>query len=201
LFELTETHASETDSSSGVRLLLATRRGRDTRRPSANTRRHLDSTMSVRERVSSVLATLPPARHAFAYGSAVLRDASVSNAERALDVVVVVDDPAQWHAENMEMNPSHYAGHMRASGVRGVDFRLAADWASVHTTTLGSWTRTGARSSTALSEKRFVGRYAHVATSIRRGADAQAALRGVGDAKRCGARKRSIFEPPRAQRF
>lgn len=78
--------------------------------------------MSVRERVSSVLATLPPARHAFAYGSAVLRDASVSNAERALDVVVVVDDAARWHAENMEMNPSHYAGQMRASGARGVDF-------------------------------------------------------------------------------
>lgn len=93
-----------------------------TRRDCIVSRRHRDSKMSVRERVSSVLATLPPARHAFAYGSAVLRDASVSNVERALDLVVVVDDPVRWHVENMEMNPSHYAGQMRASGVRGVDF-------------------------------------------------------------------------------
>ena len=78
------------------------------------------TTTRVTERVRELLGALPRVEHALAYGSVVLRDASVERSERALDVLALVEDPLTWHAANMARNPSHYAPQMRAIGARGV---------------------------------------------------------------------------------
>lgn len=78
------------------------------------------TTPRVAERVRELLSALPRVEHALAYGSVVLKDASVSRSERALDVLALVEDPLTWHAANMAQNPSHYAPQMRAIGARGV---------------------------------------------------------------------------------
>ncbi|KAJ8611143.1 hypothetical protein CTAYLR_003563 [Chrysophaeum taylorii] len=48
-------------------------------------------------------ARLPPWRLGFAYGSGVL------DTSRMLDVIITVDDPVSWHAENLAANRSHYS--------------------------------------------------------------------------------------------
>lgn len=77
----------------------------------------------------SVLDGLPPVQHAFGYGSGVMPQPHRENknyggelggpARRAgsvVDFVFAVDSPLEWHAENMALNPHHYAAHLRMLG-------------------------------------------------------------------------------------
>jgi translocator assembly and maintenance protein 41 len=99
-----------------------------------------------------VLDDLPPVQHAFGYGSGVMpqphankggdesdRDKYVHNdgttstaalseqrvlrAGSVVDFVFAVESPQQWHAENMALNPHHYACHLRMLG-RGEELHL-----------------------------------------------------------------------------
>lgn len=48
----------------------------------------------------------------FAYGSGVKKQSGYNEAtlkETLIDLIFCVDDPAQWHKQNIEMNPSHYS--------------------------------------------------------------------------------------------
>mmetsp|Transcript_39872 Transcript_39872/g.76198 ORF Transcript_39872/g.76198 Transcript_39872/m.76198 type:complete len:213 (-) Transcript_39872:3755-4393(-) len=56
-------------------------------------------------------------RHAFAYGSGVFSQAGApADSRRMIDLIVVVDDPRQWHRENMLRNSGHYTFLPRAVG-------------------------------------------------------------------------------------
>jgi mitochondrial translocator assembly and maintenance protein 41 len=59
----------------------------------------------------------PGVKFCFAYGSgAVFQDNYKKDDDKMLDLVFVVDDPLNWHKQNLENNPLHYASHMRAFG-------------------------------------------------------------------------------------
>jgi mitochondrial translocator assembly and maintenance protein 41 len=60
-----------------------------------------------------VRGVFPPTRMAFAYGSGVFSQVGGGGggggARPMIDMVLAVDDPVVWHAENMERNRSHYS--------------------------------------------------------------------------------------------
>ena len=53
-----------------------------------------------------LMKVLPRWRAGFAYGSGVFSQGH--NDTRMLDVLVIVDDPFDWHCRNLRENPSHY---------------------------------------------------------------------------------------------
>lgn len=62
-----------------------------------------------------VLNSFPPITYAFAYGSGVIEQGGYDyhNMAKAadlpmVDLVFAVDDPVEWHMDNMKRNPSHY---------------------------------------------------------------------------------------------
>ncbi|OXU28962.1 hypothetical protein TSAR_015792 [Trichomalopsis sarcophagae] len=55
----------------------------------------------------------------FAYGSGVFKQKS-DPASNMLDLIFVVRNPYQWHAENMNKNPEHYAQPLRFLGHKAV---------------------------------------------------------------------------------
>ncbi|KAJ1407372.1 mitochondrial matrix Mmp37 [Ochromonadaceae sp. CCMP2298] len=62
---------------------------------------------------SQLLSHFPPVEFAFAYGSGVVEQSGYTYEHPAhlpmLDAVLVVDNPTQWHTDNMHQNPSHYS--------------------------------------------------------------------------------------------
>jgi len=69
-----------------------------------------------------ILASLPPARFAFSYGSAVFPQAQNNINKRGgmLDLVLAVDDAEQWHAENLVLNRAHYSRPLADLGARAI---------------------------------------------------------------------------------
>ena len=66
-------------------------------------------------------------RHALAYGSGVFEQPGAQkDPERMVDLLLMVDDPTAWHAENMARNANHYAFLPRALGPQAVN-RVAED--------------------------------------------------------------------------
>lgn len=63
-----------------------------------------------------ILRRFPPISYAFAYGSGVFQQAGYDNIsapngnQPMYDVILVVDDPISWHAQNIKMNRSDYSG-------------------------------------------------------------------------------------------
>lgn len=73
--------------------------------------------------VPDVLPSFPPVRWAAAYGSAALRQSGYKPGGGSMvDYVFVVDDPYEWHSQNLARNPRHYAGLMRLCGAGVVSF-------------------------------------------------------------------------------
>lgn len=79
-----------------------------------------------REELIEVLAQYPSVSAAFAYGSGVVEqggyDYSLKDKDSAqlpmLDLIFVVEDSEQWHAENMRRHPDHYSSFLaRSPGV------------------------------------------------------------------------------------
>lgn len=59
----------------------------------------------------------PKVEFCFAYGSgAVIQDNYKKDEAKMLDLVFVVENPLEWHKQNIENNPHHYASHMKAIG-------------------------------------------------------------------------------------
>ncbi|XP_060552843.1 phosphatidate cytidylyltransferase, mitochondrial-like [Ruditapes philippinarum] len=57
-----------------------------------------------------VLAGFPSGiQMAFAYGSGVFQQTGADMSKNMLDFIVVVDNPTEWHRENMEQNFKHYS--------------------------------------------------------------------------------------------
>jgi translocator assembly and maintenance protein 41 len=68
-------------------------------------------------RLHALLGVLPPVQHALAYGSGVFEQAGApEDPTRMVDYLLVVDEPATWHAANLTSNPAHYAGLARLLG-------------------------------------------------------------------------------------
>jgi translocator assembly and maintenance protein 41 len=65
-----------------------------------------------------ILQSLPPCDFAFAYGSGVFEQKGYENAKQApmVDLVIATNDSAQWHAQNLQMNSSHYSMIGRLGG-------------------------------------------------------------------------------------
>lgn len=78
------------------------------------------STRTLARRVVDALSNAPECEHVLAYGSAVLRAASVTNTKSALDILCVVENVQEWHETNVHRNPSHYASQMRVIGSQGI---------------------------------------------------------------------------------
>lgn len=65
------------------------------------------------ESMDHLLGEFPPTRFAFGYGSAVFSQSGYSvedTASAMTDLVFAVDDPAEWHRENIAANRAHYSG-------------------------------------------------------------------------------------------
>ena len=99
-----------------------------------------------------VLDELPPAAHAFGYGSAVFAQprvvADASDGTPAapprpsgavVDCVLAVESPRAWHAANMARNPAHYAPHLRALGPSAVVALADRVGVGFHYNTLVPW--------------------------------------------------------------
>ncbi|XP_012262379.2 phosphatidate cytidylyltransferase, mitochondrial [Athalia rosae] len=56
----------------------------------------------------------------FAYGSGVMKQKVGDLSKNMLDLVFVVGNPGQWHKENIERNPGHYAWMMQKLGHKAV---------------------------------------------------------------------------------
>ena len=66
----------------------------------------------------------------FAYGSGVFHQVGHSPPKGNMtDIILAVNDPLEWHQENIERNPSDYAGLMRVSGARVVT-EMQCKWGS-----------------------------------------------------------------------
>ncbi len=65
-----------------------------------------------------VLDSLPDNRSlAFAYGSGVFKQAGIAWTKNSMsDFMIATDNPQEWHAENMRINPSHYPPTIRVMG-------------------------------------------------------------------------------------
>ncbi|CAG0921149.1 unnamed protein product, partial [Notodromas monacha] len=56
------------------------------------------------------LSTLPQAgTFAIAYGSGVYQQLGQSTKGKMVDLILVVDNPASWHSDNLRLNPDHYS--------------------------------------------------------------------------------------------
>ncbi|XP_011302988.1 phosphatidate cytidylyltransferase, mitochondrial [Fopius arisanus] len=62
----------------------------------------------------------------FAYGSGALKQ-KVDVSQNMLDLIFVVNNSRQWHAENMERHPDHYAQPLRFLGHKAVT-RIQETW-------------------------------------------------------------------------
>ena len=68
--------------------------------------------MATRMLYDRILAHFPQKnmRYAFAYGSGVFQQSGHKDmSKNMIDFVFAVDDPEQWHKENIKSNPSHYS--------------------------------------------------------------------------------------------
>ncbi|KAK9858420.1 hypothetical protein WJX84_004892 [Apatococcus fuscideae] len=63
------------------------------------------------QQLSNLLKLLPDVQYAFGYGSGVFRQPNLYEAgqQPLLDFVVAVEDPAAWHAQNIQQNRQHYS--------------------------------------------------------------------------------------------
>lgn len=67
-----------------------------------------------------VLATFPSGiQMAFAYGSGVFQQTGSNMSQNMLDFIVVVDDPKEWHRENLDRNSKHYS-FLKRFGARNI---------------------------------------------------------------------------------
>ncbi len=109
----------------------------------------------------AVLDVVPPVEHAFGYGSGVFtqplassNETNVDEVQRGsgteasvatprpttmVDFVFAVTSPKQWHAENIQRNPSHYAPHIRLLGPDAVVAIADRVGVGVHFNTLVPW--------------------------------------------------------------
>ena len=56
----------------------------------------------------------------FAYGSGVFKQQKSEPSKNMLDLIFVVRNPYQWHADNMNMNPDHYAQPLKLFGHKAI---------------------------------------------------------------------------------
>ncbi|EFJ15740.1 hypothetical protein SELMODRAFT_118018 [Selaginella moellendorffii] len=77
--------------------------------------------LASKEELAAPLQALPPVQFAFAYGSGVFRQREISeSSDRTVDYILGVSSPAQWHSQNIEMNPSHYSSWIAHFGGKAV---------------------------------------------------------------------------------
>eukprot|EP00002_Diphylleia_rotans_P032748 TRINITY_DN6908_c0_g1_i1.p1 TRINITY_DN6908_c0_g1~~TRINITY_DN6908_c0_g1_i1.p1 ORF type:complete len:320 (+),score=60.70 TRINITY_DN6908_c0_g1_i1:44-1003(+) len=84
--------------------------------------------MSVKQLWNEIRTRIPPTTTSFAYGSAVFVQQNRKKGSMT-DFIFVVDDVAQWHNNNIAMNPSHYSGISRfgAAFIHKVQQSISAD--------------------------------------------------------------------------
>lgn len=76
---------------------------------------------------------------AFAYGSGVKKQLGYDDASQQknmIDMVFCVDQPLQWHADNLRANPTHYSGLGRLCGATAINHYQNGIGAKVYCNTL-----------------------------------------------------------------
>jgi len=97
---------------------------------------------SATEYLSDALKEFPPVQHAFAYGSGVFHQPGLyksrSGARPMIDFIFAVDNPQQWHTENIQRNRTHYSflASFGGSAVSACANRIGV---GVHFNTLVPW--------------------------------------------------------------
>ncbi|CAN8062324.1 unnamed protein product [Agarophyton chilense] len=87
------------------------------------------------DQAQHILASLPPASFAFAYGSAIIPQCNADPRSRMIDLMLAVDDPCQWHTDNLYRNLSHYSIPAQVAGASFIT-RLQHAGASVYFNTM-----------------------------------------------------------------
>lgn len=96
----------------------------------------------IAKQLRGVLEDIPHVQHAFAYGSGVIVQPDLyhhsSTNKPMLDFIFAVDDPIDWHAQNLQQNGHHYSilGNLGPSAVvwnaerlgAGIHFNTAVWW-------------------------------------------------------------------------
>lgn len=108
---------------------------------------------------------------AFAYGSGVKKQLGYDDAsqqENMIDMVFCVDQPLQWHADNLRANPTHYSGLGRFCGATGINYYQNGIGAKVYCNTLvpldnGQMVKYGVISTQSLIEDLQSWRYLYMA--------------------------------------
>lgn len=87
--------------------------------------------------IKKVLPSFPTGiQCAYAYGSGAFQQhGTIDITKNMLDFIFVVDDPVQWHAENIEMNKSHYS-FLKFLSPRGVNYIQKQYGAGIYFNTL-----------------------------------------------------------------
>ena len=89
--------------------------------------------------LDAAVGQFPDVAYAVGYGSGVFRQKGyAADAKPMVDLLLCVDAPREWHAENLRRNGDHYSalGRLGASAVASVQERLAA---GVYFNTLVPW--------------------------------------------------------------
>lgn len=108
---------------------------------------------------------------AFAYGSGVKKQLGYDDADQQknmIDMVFCVDQPLQWHADNLRSNPTHYSGLGRLCGATGISHYQNKISAKVYCNTLvpldnGQMIKYGVISTQSLIEDLQTWRYLYMA--------------------------------------
>ena len=66
--------------------------------------------------IREFIEILPKSAFCFTYGSSYLKFPTGKEGKPQIDIVLCVEDPLSWHAENMKHNPAHYASHLHYLG-------------------------------------------------------------------------------------
>lgn len=71
--------------------------------------------------MDALLRKLPPVRYAFGYGSGVMKQANAKIGEQPMiDAILVVDNPIQWHRENLQRSNGNHYSFLRFMGANTI---------------------------------------------------------------------------------
>ncbi|XP_074317094.1 uncharacterized protein LOC141653277 isoform X1 [Silene latifolia] len=93
---------------------------------------------SKKEELAGLLTVLPPVEFGCVYGSSL--HPNKDDQSRMIDYILGVEDPIEWHSQNLEMNKKHYASWMVRFGGAKTITRVADDiGVGVHFNPYVSW--------------------------------------------------------------
>ncbi|EQC32089.1 hypothetical protein SDRG_10285 [Saprolegnia diclina VS20] len=85
--------------------------------------------------LAQLLAHFPPVDFAMGYGSGVFKQSGHDSSSSMVDLVLAVEDPVAWHAEQVARHPEHYSG-LKVFGPKAIAYIQEELGAGVYYNTL-----------------------------------------------------------------